>query len=58
LDGTLGVVFARLRIAEIGEYAVSHVLRDETAVPSDQLRATSVIRSDDRTQVFQIEARR
>ena len=32
LHGALGVVFVRLRIAEIGEHAVAHVFGDEAAV--------------------------
>ena len=41
LHGALGVVFVRLRIAEIGEHAVAHVFGDEAAVALDQRRRSS-----------------
>ena len=37
--GPLGVVRVRLRIAEIGEYAVAHVFGDEAAIALDELAA-------------------
>jgi hypothetical protein len=43
LDGALGVVFVRLRIAEIGEHAVAHVFGDEAAVACDQRSAAFLI---------------
>ena len=58
LHGALGVVFVRLRIAEIGEHAVAHVFGDEAAVGCDQRRAAFVIGPDDRPHVLGIEPRR
>ena len=47
-DRALGIMLVGLRIAEIGEHAVAHVLGDEAAVALDQLRAAAVIGADDR----------
>ena len=45
----LGVVFVRLRIPEINEDTVAHVLRDEAVEAVDRLRHATVIRPDDLT---------
>jgi hypothetical protein len=44
-----------LRIAEIGENAIAHVLGDKTAIPLDRFGAAAVIGADDASQVFGIE---
>ena len=46
LHGALGVVFVRLRIAEIDEYAVAHVLGDNTVVLFDSRGAAAMVGSD------------
>jgi hypothetical protein len=53
----LGVMLVRLRIAEIGEHAVAHVLGDETSIALDQARAAFVIGHDDAAHVLGIEPR-
>jgi hypothetical protein len=53
-DRALGVVLMRERIAEISEYAVAHIFRDEAAVAFDQTRAASVIRGNDLAHVLGI----
>ena len=42
-DSTLGIVLVRVRIAEIHQHAVTHVLCDEAAIALDQFRAAPVI---------------
>ena len=56
LHRMLGVVFARLRIAEIDQDAVAHVLGDETAVTLDRLGAASMIGADDGAQILRVQA--
>jgi hypothetical protein len=56
LNGTLGVVLVRLRVAEISEQAVAHVLGNKTAIALDQVCAAAVIGSDDLPQVLGIES--
>jgi hypothetical protein len=51
----LGVVFVRLRIAEIDEHAIAHVPGDEPAKPVECLCDAFVIRSDHRAEIFGIE---
>ena len=41
--GALGIVFVRLRIAEIGEHAVAHVFGDEAALALDAICAATMI---------------
>src|SRR5262249_9819021 len=55
-DGSLGVMLVCMRIAEIREHAVAHVLRDKAAIPVDHLRAAAMIGTDDSTQVLGIVA--
>jgi hypothetical protein len=55
LNGTLGVVLVRLRITEIGENAIAHVLGDEAAVALDQFGAAAVIGGNDAPQVLWVE---
>ena len=54
-NGALGIVLVRLGIAEIGEHAVAHILRDKPAIALDQLGAATMIRADHPVQVFGIE---
>src|SRR6516225_3920343 len=46
----------RLRIAEIREYPVTHVLRDEPTGLGDLLGAAAMIRADDLAHVLGVEA--
>ena len=57
-DGALGVVLARLRIAEIDQHAVAHVFRDKAANAGDRRRDNAMIGADDLTQILGIELRR
>ena len=54
----LGVIFVRLRISEIDERTVAHVLGDEPAEALDALRNALLIARDDLEQVLGIHARR
>ena len=54
----LGIVLVRLRIAEIDEHAVAHVLRDEAAEALHGLGDAFLIGRDDLAQVFRVHARR
>jgi len=45
-DSTLGIILVRLRIAEIHEHAVTHVLGNEPVESSDCLRHAFVIGAD------------
>ena len=47
---SLGIFLVCLRIAEIGEYAVAHISRDETPGFRDDLGATALIGADDLSQ--------
>ena len=54
----LGVVLMRLRVAEINEHAVAHILRDKTAKAADGVGDTAMVGADDLAQILGIEARR
>jgi hypothetical protein len=54
-DRALGIVFAAVRIAEIHQDSVPHVLGHEAVEPGDRLGDAFVIGSDDRSQVFWIQ---
>jgi hypothetical protein len=54
----LGVMLVGPRIAEIGEHAVAHVLRDETAAAFNDRSAAAVMGGDHRAQILRIEPRR
>ena len=56
--GALGVMFVSLRIAEIGQHPVAHILGDEAAVAFDQICAATMIAANDLTHVLGIEPRR
>jgi hypothetical protein len=48
----------RLRITEVGEDAVAHVLCDVASEHGDRLSHSGVIGSEDLSQIFRIEAGR
>ena len=54
----LGIVLVGPRIAEIGEHAVAHILRDKPAGAFDNRGATSVVDADHRAQVLCVKPRR
>ena len=51
-DRTLGVIFMRLRIAEIDEYAIAHVLGYEAAEPTNRVGDALLISRNDFAQVL------
>jgi hypothetical protein len=51
-------MLVRMRIAEIREHAVAHVLGNKTAVALDHFRATTMISADDYPQALGIEPSR
>src|SRR5262249_40215269 len=51
----LGIVLVRLRIAEIGEYAIARVSSDEPTRPGDLLGTAAVVGANDFPQVLSIE---
>jgi hypothetical protein len=51
-----GVV--RLRVAEVREHAIAHVLGYASAIALDEFRAAAVVGPDDRPQVLRIEPSR
>ena len=53
-----GVLLMRLRVTEIGQYAVAEILRDKAAGAGDYLGATAVIAAHDVVQLLRIEPRR
>jgi hypothetical protein len=55
LDGALGIMLVGLRIAEIDQHPVTHVLGDETAETLDCLGAAAMVGADDRAQILRIE---
>ena len=57
-DRPLGVVLMRLRVAEIDQDAVAHVLGDKAVELGDDLGDGAVIRGDDLAQILGIEPRR
>jgi hypothetical protein len=57
-DRPLGIVFMRLRVAEINQHAVAHVFGDKAVEPDDDLGDGAVIGGDDLAQILGIEPRR
>ena len=57
-DRPLGIVLMRLRVAEIDQHAVAHVLGDKAVEPGDDLGDGAVIGADDLAQILGIEPRR
>ena len=53
-DRPLGIVLMRLRIAEINQHAVAHVLGDEAIEPGDDLGDGTVIGADNLTQILRV----
>jgi hypothetical protein len=45
-------MLVRLRIAEIGEHAVAHVLGDKPAIALDEVGAAAMVAADDPTQIL------
>jgi hypothetical protein len=56
--GTLSIVLVGLRIAEVSEHPVAHVLRNKAVEAADGLGNAPVIRADHFPQVLRIEPRR
>ena len=54
----LGIVLVRLRVAEIDQHAVAHVLGDKAVEAADRLGDAAVIGADHLAQVLGIEPRR
>jgi len=48
-------MLVRLRIAEIGEHTVAHVLGHEAAVALDRFGAAAMVGADDPPQVLEVE---
>jgi hypothetical protein len=57
-DGSFGVVLVGLRIAEVDQNAVAHVLRYEAAKAAYGLRDAFLIGRNDLSEVFRVHARR
>ena len=55
---TLGTVFLRARVPEIGEYPVAHVVRDEPLEAGDHLCCAFMIGANNFPQILGIKARR
>ena len=51
----LSVVLVRLRIPEIDQNSVAHVLGDKPGEAADRFGYTAMIRGDDLPQIFRIE---
>jgi hypothetical protein len=52
---TLGVVLVRLRVAEIDQHPVAHILGDKSGKAADRLRYAAMVYADHLTQVFGIK---
>ena len=57
-DRPLGIVLMRLRVAEIDQNAIAHVLGDKAIEAPDGIRDGAVICADDLAQILGIEPRR
>ena len=55
-DGSLGIILVCLRIAEIDEYAVAHVLGYEAAKVTHRLGDALLIGRNDLAQVLRVHA--
>jgi hypothetical protein len=53
----LGVGLVRLRVAEVHQHPIAHVLGDKTAEAADRIGDAAMIHADDLAQVLWIEAR-
>src|SRR5262249_51284372 len=53
-NGPLRIILVRLRVTEIDENAVAHILRNEAAEGIDLMRDTTVIGADDLAEVLWI----
>ena len=56
--GSLGFVFVSLGVAEVNQYAVTHVLSDETTKATYCLRDALLVGRNDLAEVFGVNARR
>jgi hypothetical protein len=56
--GPLGIVFVRLRPAEIGEHAIAQILGDVTFEPLGHGGGAALVRAYDAAQVLGVEPRR
>ena len=54
--GSLGIVFVRLRVAEVHEHTIAHVFRHEPTGASHGLGDALLIRGDDLAQVLRVHA--
>src|SRR6266700_2581401 len=52
----LGIVLMRLRVAEVGQYSVAHILGDKAIEAADHHRNVIVVLADHLAQVFWIES--
>src|SRR2546423_8269599 len=52
----LGVILMRLRVAEVGQYSVAHILGDKAIEAADRRRNVLVVLADHLAQVFWIES--
>jgi hypothetical protein len=55
-DRPLGIVFMRLRIAEVNEFAITHIFRDKSIKSGDRLGDAFVVRADHGAQIFGVHA--
>ena len=56
--GSLCVVLMGLRVAEVDEHTIAHVLRDEAAEATHGLRDALLVGRNDLAEVFRVHARR
>jgi hypothetical protein len=54
----LGIVFMRLRIAEIDQHAIAHIFGDKAVEAADRLGDCAVIGADQLPQILRVETRR
>jgi hypothetical protein len=54
----LGVVLVRLRVAEVHQHPIAHVIGDEAVEAGDRIGDAAVIGADDLAQVLGVQARR
>jgi hypothetical protein len=54
-DRSLGVIFMRLRVPEVGEHTVAHVPSDISLIAFDSLFASVLIRAIYVAKVFRVE---
>jgi hypothetical protein len=57
-DRTLGIVFMRLRIAEVDQQPIAQILGDVAVEALDDLSTDALVGTDDLTEIFWVELRR